>query len=126
MIHSNGEEHWSWLETVLISSSGAAGGMFLFYHLGEYIFDWWTRHFGSKKEKKVMTKGRRMIIRVKQRWGIRGLMLISALISVPASAILAARFYRHQRNTLPLMILGFFFWSLFLTSVAYFTDRIIH
>jgi hypothetical protein len=109
---------------VLISSSGAAGGMFFFYHLGEYIFNWWARHFGSSKKKKVMTRGRRMIIRVKQRWGIRGLMLISAIISVPVSALLAARFYRHQRNTLPLMILGLFFWSLFLTSLAYLTDRV--
>lgn len=116
MIHSE-QEHWSWLETVLISSSGAAGGVFIFFHLGEYIFIWWYKHIGKKK--KVMTKGRRWTIRMKHRWGIGGLMVISPFISVPVASLLAARFYRHNQATLPLMITAFFVWSVVLTSVAY-------
>jgi len=118
MIHSN-QEHWSWIETILISSSGAAGGVFLFFHLGEYLFGWWAKNFS--RNKKLMTRGRRMIIRVKWKWGMKGLMLISGLISVPVASLLAARFYRHQANTLPLLIIAFFAWSLVLTSIAYTT-----
>jgi hypothetical protein len=118
MIHSN-KEHWSWLETILITSSGAAGGVFLFFHLGEYIFNWWAKHFGKKG--KVMTKGRRFIVRIKWKWGLKGLMLISGLISVPIASLLAAKFYRHNPNALPMMIIAFFVWSVLLTSLAYST-----
>lgn len=118
MIYSN-QEHWSWLETILITSSGAAGGAFIFFHAGEYIFNFLTKHFGSKKKKKVFTRSRRMIIRMKWKYGIKGLMLISGLISVPVASIIAAKFYRHNPNSLPLMIIGFFIWSFMLTSIAY-------
>ncbi|MCC6601362.1 MAG: hypothetical protein IT223_11925 [Crocinitomicaceae bacterium] len=123
MMHSQ-KEDWTWVEIILITSSGAAGGVFIFFHAGEYIFNWITRHFGRRK--KLMTKGRRFIIRVKSRWGIRGLMMISGLISVPVAALLAARFYHHQRNTLPLMIIAFFLWSVVLTSIALFSKHIIN
>jgi len=122
MIHSDAED-WTWIETVLISSSGAAGGVFLFFHLGEYLFKWWYRHIGRKR--RVMTRGRRMIIRMKRRWGLGGLMFMSALISVPVASLLAARFYRHQSRTLPLMIIAFFLWSLVLTTIAYSSKLIL-
>jgi hypothetical protein len=115
-------EDWSWLETLIITSSGAAGGVFVFFHTGEYIFNFWAKLTGNRgKKKKVMTRSRRMIVRLKWNYGIKGLMLISALISVPVASLLAAKFYRHQPNSLPLMIIGFFLWSLVLTSIAYFT-----
>jgi hypothetical protein len=116
MIYST-REHWTWLETILISSSGAAGGVYLFFHLGEYLFSWWARQFG--KSGRVMTRGRRFIIRVKWRWGLKGLLFISGLISVPLASLLAAKFYRHAKNTLPLVIIAFFVWSVVLTTIAY-------
>lgn len=111
------QEHWSWIETILVTSSGAALGVFIFFHAGEYIFDWWTQHFS--RPRKVFTRGRRRIIRLKWKWGLRGLMLVSGLISVPVASLLAAKFYRHDPNSLPLMIIGFFCWSVLLTSIAY-------
>jgi len=117
MIFNPGQEHWSWLETVMITSSGAALGVYIFFHAGEFIFEWWGRHFN--RPTKTFTKVRRRIIKMKWKWGIHGLMLISGLISVPVASLLAARFYRHDPNSLPLMIIGFFFWSVLLTSIAY-------
>ncbi|MEY3398237.1 MAG: hypothetical protein RL220_831 [Bacteroidota bacterium] len=114
---SLGSEHWSWLETVLVTSSGAALGTFIFFHFGEYIFNWFAHHLG--KNKRIFTPLRRRIIRMKWKYGIKGLMLISGLISVPVASLVAAKFYRHDQNALPLMIAGFFFWSLVLTSLAY-------
>jgi hypothetical protein len=46
-------------------------------------------------------------------------MLISGLISVPLTSMLAAKFYRHQPNALPMIIIGFSLWSLVLTTIAY-------
>ncbi|MFN9802110.1 MAG: hypothetical protein ACK54P_18980, partial [Bacteroidota bacterium] len=82
----------------------------------------WARQFG--RSKRVMTRGRRMIIRIKWKWGIKGLMLLSGLISVPVASLLAAKFYRHNPNALPMMIIAFFLWAILLTSVAYSTKLI--
>lgn len=110
-------ENWSWLEIILITTSGGAIGSFVFYHFGEFLMHQWAKRFPTKK--KVFTPMRRRIIRLKTKYGIKGLMLVSVLISVPVSSILTARFYKHDKSALPKLIFGFFLWSIVLTSIAY-------
>ncbi len=117
MILDDGGEHWSWLGTIAITSSGAALGVYIFFHFGEYIFNWLAHVFW--KPKKNFKPWKRRIIKLKWRYGIKGLMLISGLISVPIASLVAAKFYRHNPNALSMMIVGFFFWSVLLSSVAY-------
>jgi len=97
---------------------GATVGVLFFYYLGRQFFSWWS---GTKRKtnKPIFTKKRRRLIRVKMRFGLFGIVLISGLISVPVSAILAARFYKHYWHTPFWLILGFWFWALFLTSLAW-------
>jgi hypothetical protein len=115
---------WMWWEVVWITSSGAALGAFLFFHAGETIMNAWTHHFG--KPKKTFTPFRRRLIRIKQRFGLKGLLAISALISVPVSSLLAAKFYRHKRETLPMMIVGFALWSVVLSTLAWGIKKLIY
>lgn len=126
MIFNPGQEHWSWIEVVLITSSGAAGGAYLFFHGGEYLikiwqrlYDKWVQRFFRKKNKRIFSSTRRNIIRIKWKFGLHGLMLFSGLLSVPVASMLAAKFYRHQPNALPMIIIGFGIWSIVLTSIAY-------
>ncbi len=109
-------EHWSWAETILISSTGAALGVFIFFHFGEFIFSWLAHHLQRKK--RVFTKRNRMFVRLKWRWGIMGLLVISGLISVPIAAVVGAKFYRHDSTALPKLIIAFLCWSVFLSSLA--------
>jgi hypothetical protein len=97
---------------------GATVGVLFFYFLGKRFFVWWG---GSRKKpnQRTFTKQRRRMIRIKMRFGLFGIVLVSGLISVPVSAILAARFYKHQWHTPFWLILGFWFWALFLTSLAW-------
>ncbi len=106
-------EHWSLLEVIGITSTGAALGVFIFYHFGEIIF----KRFSAKR--KIFNRRNRWFIRVKQRWGFKGLMLISGLISVPIASMLAAKLYRHNPNALPKLIAAFFLWSIALSTLAY-------
>lgn len=120
MMSNPGSEYWTFVEIVLITSSGAALGAFVFFHFGEFIMQ---KRQGIQKEKKknkrVFTPMRRTIIRLKTRLGIKGLMLISGLISVPLASLLCARYFKHDKSALAKLILGFFLWSIFLTSLAY-------
>jgi hypothetical protein len=97
---------------------GATIGVLLFYYLGLKFFHWWNS-FQKNKNNLVFTAKRRRLIRIKMRFGLVGIVAISGLISVPVSAILAARFYKHYWHTPIWLILGFWFWALFLTSVAW-------
>lgn len=116
MITNPGSEHWSFIEIILITSSGAALGVFLFYHFGEWILKHWP--FGKGK-KKIFTPTRRRIISLKNKMGIKGLMLVCGLISVPVSAMLCARYFKHDPTAMAKLILGFCLWSVVLTSLAY-------
>ena len=110
-------EHWSLVEVILVTSTGAALGVFIFFHFGEFIFNWLAHHFNTKR--KVFNKRNRWFIRLKKRYGINGLMLIAGLISVPIASVVAAKLYRHNPNALPKMIIAFFFWSVVLSTLAY-------
>ena len=110
-------ESWSLVEVILITSTGAAAGVFIFFHFGEIIFNWLSHHLNT--ERKKFNRRNRWFIRVKQRWGINGLMLISGLISVPVAAMVGAKLYRHNPNALPKLIIAFFCWSIALSSLAY-------
>ncbi|MFM7233688.1 MAG: hypothetical protein ACKOZM_03800 [Flavobacteriales bacterium] len=110
-------EHWSLFEVIAISSTGAALGVYIFFHSGELIFNWLAHHFNTKR--KIFNKRNRLFIRIKQRWGIEGLMLISGLISVPIASVVAAKLYRHNPSALPKMIIAFFCWSVVLSTIAF-------
>jgi uncharacterized membrane protein YdjX (TVP38/TMEM64 family) len=111
------DDKWTFIETVLISSSGAALGTFIFYHFGEIMFNWWAHHFPKKRKK--MTRINRWIVKMKLKYGIKGILMIAGLISVPISAMVVARLYRHNPNSLPKLIIAFFVWSISLTSLAW-------
>lgn len=110
-------EEWSLVEVIFITSSGAALGVFIFFHFGDFIFNWLAHHLKTKK--KIFNRRNRWFVRIKNRWGINGLMLIAGLISVPIASVLAAKLYRHNPNALPKMIIAFFLWSIALSSVAF-------
>lgn len=112
-----GNEHWNFMETLMITSSGAALWAFVFFHFGEFIFSWLAHHFQQKK--RIFTRRTRWFIRVKKRWGLKGLLLISGLISVPIASVLCAKLYRHNSTALPKLIIAFFIWTAVLTSAAY-------
>lgn len=112
-----GGDKWSFLETIIITSSGAALGGFVFYHFGEIIFNWWAHHFPGKRKK--MTRINRWIVKMKMRYGIRGVLLISGIISVPIASMVMAKLYRHHPTALPQLLVAFFVWASVLSSIAW-------
>ena len=118
-IYATGKDSIQFGEVVLTTGTGAAFGVLLFYYGGTYLFNW-TSHLKSKKKKLVFTKGRRRIVRIKNKFGLIGFIVISAIISVPITSLLAAKFFKHDRYTPLWLICGFMVWSLILSSAAYY------
>jgi len=118
-IYATGKDSIQFGEVVLTTGTGAAVGVLLFYYGGTYLFKL-TSHLKSKKTKPVFTKGRRRIVFIKNKFGLVGFIAISAIISVPITSLLAAKFFKHNRYTPLWLICGFMIWSLILSSAAYY------
>lgn len=108
----------SYVETVLVSSSGAALGILLISFFGERLFLYISAR-ERRMGKPTITKRRRQIVRLKGRFGLGGLIAVSALISVPLSTLLATKYFRHVPFMRLKMIVGFFVWANVLTAFAW-------
>ena len=107
-------------EIIFIHSSGAAFGVYLFYNFGDLIFS-----YLNKKKKKAFSKRTRWIINIKNKYGLRGLLLISGIISVPIASLLGARYFK-SNTTMAYLVMGFFFWSVGLTFFSYLIFILVH
>ena len=118
-IYATGKESIQFGEVVLTTGTGAAVGVLLFYYGGTYLFNV-TSHLKTKKHKPIFTKGRRRIVYIKNKFGLVGFIAISAIISVPITSLLAAKFFKHNKFTPLWLICGFMIWSLILSAAAYY------
>ena len=111
------------METVLISSIGAFLGVWLFYSFGERLFTWMAKRNAnmkkSAKPKKVFTPTRKWIVKIKNNYGIYGLMGVSAIISVPITSLIASKYFKHEKSTPWWLCLGFVLWSFVLTGISW-------
>ena len=109
---------YGFAETFLITASGAAIGVSLFYFGGEWFFSWVESKRKYKFGKQKSSTGKRRLIKVKRSFGLRGLALIAGLISIPLASLLAAKYFRSKKHTLAIMIASFVCWALLLTAVS--------
>ncbi len=103
------------LGTIIITFSGGVAGSIFFFKLGGSVFNAWDRYFPSKKKRKAFTKRNRLIIQFKNRFGVIGLAFLIPFISIPVSALLAAKYFRFDSKAIPAYVAATAFWSIVLT-----------
>lgn len=106
------------LETIVISTTGAWIGIFIFSFFGKRLFAYLSNR-AKRRGVKVFTSQRRRVVRVKQRFGIYGLMAVCALISVPISTLLATKYFHHLKWRIPALMASFAVWSVVLTFIGW-------
>ena len=123
---SYGFNHTFW-ETVLLLSIGGALGTTAFYRAGVGVLKWLHARAIRNRDrriakglapKRVFTRSNRFIVRVKRSYGLFGLAIMPPLLSVPITALIAAKYFHHDRRTLPVLLTAIAGWSLVL-SVAW-------
>ncbi len=107
---------YSFIEIVAICTAGTSLGVLIFYYFGDLLFIYLASK--RKKKPKMFTKRRRMIISIKNRYGLIGLLIVSGLISVPLASFLAARYFR-SNVTMAYMVAAFFVWTTLLTTIGF-------
>jgi len=116
-IFAAGYDFWG---TLIIMLAGGVFGILAWFFAGGLL----VRLFSAiipkrKKPKKTFSRKNKMIVRVKSRWGLIGLVIITpCIISIPVGTLLAVRFFRHDRRTLPYLLISTVAWAIVLT-IAY-------
>jgi len=103
---------FDFFETILWTNLGGAIGIYFFAYLSDKLISWWKRTF-RPKSKKVFSKKNRRIIRVKQRYGLIGIALITPLLlSIPVGTFLMVRYYHRSRYRFASLVASNIVWSL--------------
>lgn len=103
------------LMALLSSCTGAIFGTVVFTYLFAGILKWWDKfkdkYFKSKHPKKVFTKFNKRVIRIKHRFGLIGIALLTPIfLSIPIGAFLAERFYKDKRKVIIYLSVASIFW----------------
>ena len=105
------------LQAFLWSSLGAAMGLAAMRPLSMRLFRWFaTRR--RKRGKANFTPSRRRILLIKSRFGLWGVAVVGGVLGVPVAALIAYKYFGHQKQTLPVLIVVFTLWSAILTTLA--------
>lgn len=105
------------IETVLVATTGAAIGVYLVSFFGDKLFHYLSSR-AIRRGIKVFTSSRRRLVRIKTKYGLRGLMVLGGLISVPITSLLATKYFHHERHFRLKVVFGFFIWAIVLSSLA--------
>lgn len=107
---------YDFIEAVTIHVSGGYAGFVLFFFAGKAIVKGWYRIF-KKKERPLFNKRNRLIIKIKTKYGLLGIAVLTPLIlSVPVGALLASYYFPKAQKTLPIFLACIVIWSFILTS----------
>lgn len=117
-------------ETFLVMLAGGLIGAFAFFRLGTFFIERarvrMVRRRGEALEDgrpipRIFTKKNRKIIQWKHKLGFYGMVFTAIpLASIPIGAIIVAKFYRHEKLVIPMIISSVTAWGFALTAFYYF------
>ncbi len=118
------ENKLTFLQGFLFGVSSGLFGILTFMFLSTIILRFWhwlKEQLGIKRRKpqKVFTKRSRMMVRIKSKYGLAGIALLSPIIiSIPIGVFLAMRYFKNKNKVFLYMWGGVILWSLIFASSA--------
>lgn len=110
----------SYGEVVLYSAIGGTIGILIFMFLAQGIVSLRQAYFPSKKKKRVFSKKKRFIVKVKRRFGLAGIAFITPwLLSVPIGTMVATGVYRDKKRVFLFMLGSVMLWSFLGGAIAH-------
>ena len=111
----------SFTETLLFTNIGGIIGAVVFVFFSDLLIkaykDFWPEKLKFKKNKKVVfTKRNRRLVKIKVKYGLYGIVILSPLLlSIPVGAFLTVKYYGTHKSNILWLIAGQIFWSLVYT-----------
>jgi O-antigen/teichoic acid export membrane protein len=127
----------SFLETYVCCLIGGSLSATIFYFGSSYFMHLFQERQARKerkalrlgkkyRQKKKFTKSNRRIIQLKHsigKWGV--CWLVPLFFSIPLGSVITAKFYRHQKNTFILILLGIAINCTLITGGTYLINAFI-
>ena len=106
---------YNYVLALLSSCIGSVFGTVVFTYLFAGILKWWhnlkEKYFKPKHPKKVFTKFNRRVIRIKHRFGLIGIAILTPIfLSIPIGAFLADRFYKNRKKVITYLSISSICW----------------
>ncbi|MCX7728318.1 MAG: hypothetical protein N2203_02495 [Bacteroidia bacterium] len=101
---------------VFAVGSGFAGSM-VYTYFSHYIILWWNAMSKQwkKNKQRIFTSQNRVIIKVKRKFGLTGIALLSPiLLSIPLGAFLGKKFFKDNQKVILYLNASILFWFLVL------------
>ncbi|TXC81741.1 hypothetical protein [Luteibaculum oceani] len=111
------------LESVLFVFGASSFWCLVLFYAGTRIQKFFREKFPSKKKKPVFTKKNRKIVSLKNKFGAWGIAALIPIISIPISALLASKYFKHDKYIWIKYIVVCAFWTVVLT---YFSEPIVN
>ena len=136
-----------WETLVFMETGGILGFLFFYYFFGflfkelkllwpivykftpvlfKVRFEMWVKRQRKKRiYARKFTKKNKMIVQMRKRYGMWGLVILSPVIlSIPIGALLGNKYFRHDHHFIPYMILSILIWGVI--SVTFFSTFMKH
>lgn len=105
-------------ETLLYTNTGGILGDIIFLSFSGFLIKTWDKyrpHF-HKRKRMIFTPANRRFIKIRKRYGLLGIVILSPFIlSIPVGAFLAAKYYGIRPRVFLWLIAGQILWSVIYT-----------
>jgi hypothetical protein len=114
---------YGFLHTLLLTSAGGCLSTILFYKASGWLMAR-ARLRRMRRSRQghlphtAFTRTNRLLVRLKRGQGLQGLAaIVPPLLSIPIGTVLAAKYFRNDRRTLPVLLGSVVLWSVVLTTL---------
>jgi hypothetical protein len=111
----------SFFETIIYTNIGGALGAVIFTFFSSILIETWNKYLPvkfklHKKPKRVFTKRKRFLVKIKVKYGLTGIVVLTPLIlSIPVGSFLVAKYYGRKKINIAWLISGQIVWSFIYT-----------
>lgn len=110
---------FSYLESITVTTLGGCTGVVIFVYASDKLLVFFKNRAKLKREKnpnlpqkKKFTRTNKIIVKVKNRFGIFGFaLLVPFLIPIPLGCFLAVRYFNDKQKIIRYLFLSILFWS---------------
>lgn len=119
------------LETLLYTNIGGLAGTFVFMYLSEFLIRMWNKYWPQslkrkKKKKKVFTAGNRRIVRIKNKYGLWGIVILNPVIlSIPIGSFLMVKYFGLKLKNMIWLLAGQVTWSVVYVVFYYYIKTLL-
>lgn len=119
------------VETLLYTNTGGILGTFIFMYFSEFLIRMWNKYWPQKLKrnkwkKKVFTASNRRIVRIKMKYGLRGIVILSpVLLSIPLGSFLVVKYYGLKMKNMLWLLAGQVAWSVIYVVFYYYVKMLL-